>query len=263
MRNVKLLPYKIESESAKAIAQELQIGRIKLGQKTKAITKNLVINWGCSSIERSVRHILNKPSAVSIASNKLKTFETLAGSGVSIPEYTTNRDVANDWLDRGFKVVCRHKLNAHNGDGIEIINPESDRLPRAPLYVKYVRKDHEYRVHVFRNEIIDITEKRRRSGSERKAGDELIRNLANGWVFCRDGVYASDHVRAQSVAAVRSLGLDFGAVDVVERQNKAYVLEVNTAPGLVGTTLEKYVDAIREYAEDMPKPNGRPFGNRW
>ena len=77
------------------------------------------------------------------------------------------------------------------------------------------------------------------------------------------GVYASDHVRAQSVAAVRSLGLDFGAVDVVERQNKAYVLEVNTAPGLVGTTLEKYVDAIREYAEDMPKPNGRPFGNRW
>jgi glutathione synthase/RimK-type ligase-like ATP-grasp enzyme len=38
-------------------------------------------------------------------------------------------------------------------------------------------------------------------------------------------------------------GLDFGAVDVIwnERQQRAYVLEINSAPGLEGTTIDDYV----------------------
>ena len=43
-------------------------------------------------------------------------------------------------------------------------------------------------------------------------------------------------------------GLDFGAVDVLwnERQQKAYVCEVNTAPGLEGITLDNYLKEIKE-----------------
>ena len=69
----------------------------------------------------------------------------------------------------------------------------------------------------------------------------LIKNLDNGWVFCRTGISLPDDARNQAIAAVRSLGLDFGAVDVLyrEREDKAFVLEVNTAPGLEGTTLER------------------------
>jgi D-alanine-D-alanine ligase-like ATP-grasp enzyme len=42
--------------------------------------------------------------------------------------------------------------------------------------------------------------------------------------------------------------LDFGAVDVIynRAQDKAYVLEVNTAPGLEGSTLDNYVEAIQK-----------------
>jgi hypothetical protein len=42
------------------------------------------------------------------------------------------------------------------------------------------------------------------------------------------------------------LELDFGAVDLIwnENQNVVYVLEVNTAPGMEGTTLENYCDAF-------------------
>ncbi|MNY63636.1 hypothetical protein D3C86_2006230 [compost metagenome] len=47
--------------------------------------------------------------------------------------------------------------------------------------------------------------------------------------------------------AVNAIGLTFGAVDVIwnEYRHQAYVLEVNTAPGLTGTTLEKYAEAFR------------------
>ncbi|MNY81884.1 hypothetical protein D3C86_2236870 [compost metagenome] len=48
--------------------------------------------------------------------------------------------------------------------------------------------------------------------------------------------------------AVNALGLDFGAADVIwnDHRKQAFVLEVNTAPGLTGTTLEKYAKALKE-----------------
>ena len=46
---------------------------------------------------------------------------------------------------------------------------------------------------------------------------------------------------------MESIGLDFGAVDVIYNghSNRAYVLEINTAPGLTGTTLDNYAAALR------------------
>ena len=56
-----------------------------------------------------------------------------------------------------------------------------------------------------------------------------------------------DDVTKQALLAVDGLGLDFGAVDVGWNQHyqEATVYEVNTAPGLTGTTLDKYTNAIR------------------
>jgi D-alanine-D-alanine ligase-like ATP-grasp enzyme len=41
--------------------------------------------------------------------------------------------------------------------------------------------------------------------------------------------------------------LDFGAIDIIynESRDQAYVLEVNTAPGLTGQTIQSYADAFR------------------
>jgi D-alanine-D-alanine ligase-like ATP-grasp enzyme len=63
-------------------------------------------------------------------------------------------------------------------------------------------------------------------------------------------VNVTQELKDIAIGSVNILGLNFGAVDVIynEKENKYYVLEVNTAPGLSGTTLEKYVDAIIELA---------------
>ncbi len=67
------------------------------------------------------------------------------------------------------------------------------------------------------------------------------------FVFARGGVEAPEDVKTQAIEAIRALGLAFGAVDVIwnEKQQKAYVLEVNTAPGLCGQTLEDYANAMQ------------------
>ena len=51
--------------------------------------------------------------------------------------------------------------------------------------------------------------------------------------------------------AIEDLQLDFGAVDVVVSgySDNSFVLEVNTAPGIEGTTVKKYVEAIEGWYE--------------
>ena len=124
-----------------------------------------------------------------------------------------------------------------------------EQVVQAPLYTKYVKKKSEFRVHVFDNEVIHVQEKRRRAGVEDV--DNQIRNHDNGWVFCVQNVEAPADVTDQALRAVRAAGVDFGAVDVIynQKKNEAYVLEINTAPGLEGTTLEKYADAILNNAD--------------
>lgn len=206
-----------------------------------------VINWGSSDpIYPHQCTVINKPDAVGLASNKLRTFNYWSYAGVSCPEWTTDYDKALSWINDGATVFCRTRVQAHSGDGI-VIATHPDHLVQSQLYTKYIKKKKEFRVHVFNNEVIDVQEKRRSMGSD--AGF-LIRNHANGFVFCRDNIIEPSDLRDVAIQAVTSLGLDFGAVDIIwnEHYNKCYALEVNTAPGLEGTTLERYTTKIKELA---------------
>lgn len=247
-----LYSYKFGSKSAKSLAQGVGAKRIKhQGSKLLGRANKTVINWGSSTLPNEVMKctVLNTPEVVALASNKKTFFEHLEDTAVSLPDFTCNKGVAQGWLDEGKTVVERHKLTGNSGDGIIICTPE-DVLGDAKLYTKYVPKKEEYRVHVFNGEVIDTQRKAR----VREVADEdvnwKVRNMANGFIFARN----EDHVIPQdvldnSVLCVNALGLDFGAVDVVynEKEGKAYVLEVNTAPGLSGTTLDKYVEVFNAY----------------
>lgn len=206
-----------------------------------------VVNWGSSeTINQHNCTVINKPDAVSLASNKLRTFNYWSYAGVSCPDWTTDYDKALEWINEGATVFCRTRVQAHSGDGI-VIATNPDDLVLSQLYTKYIKKKKEFRVHVFNEDVIDVQEKRRSTGSD--AGF-LIRNHANGFVFCRDNIIEPADLRTVAIQAVTSLGLDFGAVDVIYNQHydKCYALEVNTAPGLEGTTLERYTNKIKELA---------------
>lgn len=250
MPRLYVVPYNLGSESAKKLAQGLGCLRSNGGKKFRWDTT--VINWGNSQVNLRGHRIkvLNKPEAIAIASNKLSTFRTLQMYGVPTVEWTTDRVKASDWLDENTIVYARHKLSSSSGDGIEIVKFE-DNIPYAPLYTKGFNKSHEYRVHIANGRVIDFTKKKHRSGVET---NPLIKNMANGWVFCRDGVALPGAVRAASLAAVQAIGLDFGAVDILyrEREDVARILEINTAPGLEGTTLEKYKEELRKMVGLVP-----------
>jgi hypothetical protein len=177
--------------------------------------------------------------------------DAVGGNVVNIPPFTIDREVAQGWLGEGKSVVVRHVLAGNSGEGIELINAprtgmEIPQVPEAPLYTQYVKKRDEYRVHVVKGVVTDVQRKARSTSTPDSDVNWAIRNTSGGFIFARDGITPDSSVMEQAKLAVLASGLDFGAVDIIwnAHQRKAYVLEINTACGLEGTTLERYTAAF-------------------
>ncbi len=244
-----ILPYKMGSASAKALA---------LGLDTKLIKKDsssfvhrddrLVINWGNSQPHPKVNpeRMLNSYAAVALTANKLHFFREFRDHPVvKVPSFMLTRSDAANWLEEGFTLYARKVLTGHSGQGIVIIKP-GEELVDAPLYTLKFPTKREYRVHVVNGSVIDVTQKKKRRDTEVNMD---IRNYDGGWVFARNDIeQPPEEALTMAIAGVTDLGLDFGACDVlVSEDNRVVICEINTAPGIEGTTLEKYVNAFKGY----------------
>lgn len=250
MKKLIIYPYKIGSDSAKTLAEKFNTRRVHPDGAYIPKRRHVILNWGNSTVPNWLSVVarrgaifLNKPEAVALAANKLKTFQTLDAADVATVPFTNSIEEARDWVEDD-KVVCRTLLTSHSGNGI-VLAKTPEEIVEAPLYTMYVKKVEEYRVHVFQGNVIDFVAKKHKAGEE--PTNKYIRSTNNGWVFCRDGITLSDGVRSTAIAAVRALGLDFGAVDIIvgKEDGVPYVLEINTAAGMEGTTVDKYVEAIK------------------
>lgn len=252
----RVLPYRAGSRSATALAGALPGGRcLRLrGSNFRPRANDIIINWGNTNRELLDRYrgsVLLNGGDLRVASNKLQFFNRMrdTGNGEIIPRFWTNQ---GDIPDDAFPIVCRTVLAGHSGDGI-VIAANRRELVAAPLYVQYVKKSHEYRVHVGsrgrEQQIIAIQRKARNRAIPDDQINWQVRNHHNGFVFVRGDVAPDPSVLACARTGLVASGLDFGAVDVIwnERQQRAYVLEINTAPGLEGQTVEDYARFFQQF----------------
>lgn len=240
----RVLPYRQGSKSAKALSEALG-GKVLLlaGSKFVPQPDDVIINWGSTVAERPWAHpVLNNPYCVHVVSNKLSGFVRFRNENVPIPDFWTSPD---DIPDEAFPVVCRTQLAGHSGAGIVISNNRSSLVP-APLYTQYIKKQAEYRIHVGMRDGVPVVIAQQRKARKLDVPDHAVnwqvRNLAGGFVYVRQDVNAGPTVTDAAKVAIAASGLDFGAVDVIwnESQERAYVLEINTAPGLEGQTIGDY-----------------------
>lgn len=245
-QRIRILPYKGGSAAAKALSKSTGILRATRFYRPKP--GDLIINWGCSDLLWPKLNYINHPVAVNTASSKLLSLQALSAGGVNVPEFTVNRNKAQEWINSGKRIVARTLDRASGGRGIVLVSltENGGKLPQARLYTLYRPKYDEYRLHVWGKKVIDVQQKRKRKETEEI--NNQIRNADNGWVFCREGIKVPDQVIEQALKAVEVLGLDFGAVDIgyTRKGEIATVYEVNTAPGLEGTTLEIYSECLKK-----------------
>ena len=257
-----IFPYRTGSQSVRALANAMEARVIRReNSRFRGSEDKLVINWGASSMDENIKNeiekaqVLNHPDAVAIASNKKDFFEKVSEE-VNIPPFTTSFEEADSWINKGDIVIVREILTGNSGRGICVFEDVQDwsnyNHERAKLYVKYIPKRQEYRVHVVGDKVIETQRKAKRHDVPADHVNWRVRNHDNGFIFAKNEDHQPPNcVLEESIKAVKLCGLHFGAVDVVynEYRDKAFVLEVNTAPGLEGSTVDAYAGSINDLKE--------------
>lgn len=233
---------------------------------------DMVVNWGCSRGPRfKSPHVYVPPGPhpsriydarvfngswgdVEDCVNKREFYDRVTAIPESFthlrlpfdtPPHTTDIDTAEGWQGDGLRVLARHTLTGYGGAGIQLCDPD-EPLPAAPLYVQYIKKSLEYRLHIVqpmygRPELLHWQQKMRRRGHEEP--NNQIRNHENGWIYATgEGTSPPSDVVVETATRVMSAfpELNYGALDIGFNRyyDRATVYEINTAPGLCGTTVE-------------------------
>lgn len=191
------------------------------------------INWGRARADTELN------PDISNSTNKRVMRELFAANDVPMPKLI-DPYLAFAWSDtpvvgrpdthtrgRGFW-LCRSALDVSRALA------GTRKKKAATHFMDYIDADHEYRVHIFKGKSIRISEKK----FDAEHGYTTIKPTGE-----------IKHVRKAAKKAVKALGLDFGAVDILATDSAAWVLEVNAAPGLGGTMPKLYADAFKEWYE--------------
>lgn len=277
------------SEGARTLQDALGATMMRSeGSVYRGRANTAVINWGTTNAEAArlrnlAPNFLNQPEAVKLAANKLSFFQHMQAN---LPELTipfcTDYQAAANLVAQGGRVFARTELNGHSGSGIHLMASEQEGDIRAILKVRennlmpvhIVQQEEpsralencqlftqgitgrrtELRIHVVRDKVVLSQVKLRKEGhADNPNSNTIVRNVDSGWVYGVNTVEEFAGLEAckeAAIKAVKAVGLDFGAVDIVYKHqgDKVYVLEINTAPGLAeeGSSLEAYATAFKE-----------------
>lgn len=189
-----------------------------------------MIRYGMSSysfLDLQIPQIINDADSVKKASNKFKSSIILRRHSLPVPKlFLSKTDITKEDLP-----VLKRNFFHSRGTDIVKINDLKDMV-RGDYYVQFVEGNDEYRFHVFDGKVIRVQKKVRMEGKDRP----WLHNVENGFNLLdtfTHNIPLEKEIISLSERAVTTLGLDFGAVDVlISKENRPYILEVNTAPRL-------------------------------
>ena len=161
------------------------------------------------------------------------------------------------YVQRRIQIADEYRLHVFNGEVIYAAKKAPQRNPQESwttmMREKIAAKARADGVRM-NNAILDVA--LGVLSVEHTRPDMLIRSNTRGWKFSRLQLRnLSAGLRDPAIAAVGSLGLTFGAVDMAtDVDNDAYIIEVNSAPGLERSTLDAWVAAFQARINDIQRP---------
>ena len=190
--------------------------------------------------------------------DKPERLRVMQAAGVSVVPWTDDLRVA---AQMQFPLFARKSTGAGAKDLQPVFQPEE--LPwRAAAgwtwFSSVVPIERELRCWVWRDEVLTTFEK---VMQRPEAYTALGRNHGQGFEF--QPVHNYGPASSNALLAVRALGLDFGAVDLIAgKDGRIYVLETNLAAGAIRSkahaTLRLLADRIQGWCvADCPERRGR------
>jgi hypothetical protein len=197
-----------------------------------------IVRWGCSSELpfEPIEGELNSALAISTAADKYSALETMAADGVPTVPFSRSPAFSGEILRR---------RDFHRAGRDIAIGTAEDFFPELGVhFTQFVPSTREMRLHVFKDKVIRAQLK---NPPAPESTDEIpIRTHTRGYTFVPYVRSWPHQTRCDTaIRAIKSLGLDFGAVDMLIRMDGTEcVLEVNTAPACDKATAACYLEAI-------------------
>lgn len=197
------------------------------------------INWGRATADTRLN------PDISNVTNKRVMRELFAEHEVPAPKLYGEEEVCNTYVGGESLPVLVGRPDYHSkGRGFWLVDDITSlnkalrgtrKKKPATHFMEYIDAPREYRVHIFLGKSIRISEK-------------LYNEDRSDYTTIKP-THGIKHVRRAAKKALAAVALDFGAVDILSKGNKAYVLEVNAAPGLGGSMPEVYARVFKQWYE--------------
>lgn len=205
---------------------------------------DIVFNWGIE-----VARGINPIHAMKLSSHKKRMRQFWAKENLPSTPIFANQDEAT------YPYIVRPTYHSQGDQFFLISNKEDlDRCRKeittnVQYFSPYIDKDREFRVHIMGNAVLFIQEKYREDG-KKIVGNW---NHTNGYIFrILRWSEIEPKLAKLAVEALKVSGLFFGAIDIMQKGDKYFLLEINTAPRLERRSIELYTNAINYY-----KANGK------
>ncbi len=230
----------------------------KLAIAANDLTNKIVVRWGNTiqvNLDNSI--VYNKAEAITKACNKKVSREVFEANGLNCPKLIPHIKNQNMMIAKElFPIIARPAKHSKGKNFIILKDLASvkNHMDNHPdwYYSAFVDKKQEFRLHVAHGKILNYLEK------PNPGAGKIAWNLAqNGEAF--ENVKWDDYnteICKLAIKAVSTLGLDFGAVDIMlTKDGKASLLEVNTAGTLASS--EYSMSRYAKYFDWLCKTNTR------
>jgi glutathione synthase/RimK-type ligase-like ATP-grasp enzyme len=169
---------------------------------------------------------INSADAVARCVNKPATFDALKAAGCNTVEYCTEKNrVPKHWET----VVIRDKIDGRKAEGLNYHVQADGPIPNGCLFSEYFEHKYEYRIMVFKGEVVGRYFKAETDGD---------------WYFKLQPKQGFEVMDDHCLRAAKALGIDYVGFDVVANNKKDFkILEANSGPRIT----DEAEDAIVEY----------------
>lgn len=206
-----------------------------------------VIRYGSAKVLGNDITVINPAKAIEAAGNKRNARLTLLRNDIPVPALHDYQTLSAT-LKKDYPVIVRpirHMAGRHfyYCKNIQDVSFAISRIrvkTNEECYIsEFIDKDREYRVHCAHGKCLAVQEKER----------DYIYNTNKPPAWNHKNGYRFEVLQWSKIPkglcplackSVASLNLDFGAVDIIEKDGKFYVLEVNTAPRIEGYIADRY-----------------------
>lgn len=233
---------------------------IEIIRNDKPIPNNtdLLIRWGCRSHFPS-KKCLNKSQEIGMINNKYLSRKTMQDAGVSVPKLLTNENKNNI----NFPVIIRAHFHsqgkklwfANHLQEVRDIIFHNFGVVKNYYISEYIKKDVEYGIFIFNNRIWSVIAKVPKTEEDKEI---VAWNVAQGTHKFVNVRWSEWPINAciEALKANRCFDIDFSRVDVISKDGKPYVLELNSAHSLTSPyRQETFTKCLDYYIKNGPVKN--------